>query len=431
MWIFSDPSSFRFLLLAAMVLQNSSTVLVGRHSRASVPESELYVVNHLILVTELAKWILSCWLEHKASGGKLVKSIQTHVVGNPVDCLKIILPSLLYLVQNSLLYVALSNLSAPLFQVTYQAKLLTTALVSVVLLQRRYSVKQWICLTALGIGVAVVVLAETDASKKTSSSKNSIASSGQSLFVGLISVSIACLSSALAGVYIEMVLKNVTPTKAKTGDIQSSSSSSSSLTSNTAEINTSNNADASSDETIEIAPPSLWMRNMQMAFFSVCIAILQGTSLSAKDKAKPFLHGFTFWVWLLVALQAGGGLLVAAVIKYADNVLKGLATGVSVVLATVCSMFLFHTPLTLQFTMGALLILISVYWFSNDLPQSLLHSISYICPTNIAAPTVKVASMLEGRHPHSSEKKDDDYDIEMQKSNDSGLYQMKPLRPTR
>ena len=61
-------------------------------------------------------------------------------------------------------------------------------------------------------------------------------------------------------------------------------------------------------------------------------------------------------------------MLVAAVIKYADNVLKGLATGVSVVVATACSMVLFNTPLTLQFALGAGVILSSVYFFSNDLP---------------------------------------------------------------
>jgi solute carrier family 35 (UDP-sugar transporter), member A1/2/3 len=80
------------------------------------------------------------------------------------------------------------------------------------------------------------------------------------------------------------------------------------------------------------------------------------------------LHGFTTWVWILVLLQAGGGLLVAAVIKYADNVLKGLATGVSVVFATLLSMMLFNTPLSNQFTVGATMILAAVYYFSNPLP---------------------------------------------------------------
>jgi UDP-sugar transporter A1/2/3 len=62
-------------------------------------------------------------------------------------------------------------------------------------------------------------------------------------------------------------------------------------------------------------------------------------------------------------------MLVAAVIKYADNVLKGLATGVSVVVATAASMVLFGTPLSGQFSMGAAMILVSVYLFSNNVPN--------------------------------------------------------------
>ena len=66
-----------------------------------------------------------------------------------------------------------------------------------------------------------------------------------------------------------------------------------------------------------------------------------------------------------IALQAGGGLLVAAIIKYADNVLKGLATGVAVAFSTLCSTALFGTPLTVQFMFGATVILSSVYMFST------------------------------------------------------------------
>eukprot|EP00543_Licmophora_paradoxa_P008654 CAMPEP_0202450184 /NCGR_PEP_ID=MMETSP1360-20130828/8814_1 /ASSEMBLY_ACC=CAM_ASM_000848 /TAXON_ID=515479 /ORGANISM="Licmophora paradoxa, Strain CCMP2313" /LENGTH=173 /DNA_ID=CAMNT_0049068341 /DNA_START=81 /DNA_END=602 /DNA_ORIENTATION=+ len=124
------------------------------------------------------------------------------------------------------------------------------------------------------------------------------------------------------------------------------------------------------------APVSMWMRNIQLAFFSVAIACFQTLREEQTDNThtnnKPFLHGFSFWVWVLVALQAGGGLLVAAVIKFADSVLKGLATGVSVVVATSCSTVLFGTDLTGQFSVGAAMILSSVFLFSNDLPPCLL-----------------------------------------------------------
>lgn len=335
----NDPS-FRLVLLCLMVVQNSCVVLFGRYTRADKTKEELYVVNDLILICEALKFILACALEYKTTNGKLMKSIKENVIDAPLDALKILIPSLLYLVQNTLLYIALSNLSAPLFQVTYQSKLLTTALVSVVMLQRSYTTKQWLCLTLLGVGVAIVVLGEKkdeDNDKESEPVEQEGGVATQSLTVGLIAVTIACFSSALAGVYFEKVLKKPTSVATEGG------------------MKTKN-------------PVSLWMRNIQMAFFSVLIAVFNGTIATGPDAAKPFMHGFTGWVWAVVVLQAGGGMLVAAVIKYADNVLKGLATGVSVVVATACSMVLFGTPLTGSFAVGAGIILGSVYFFSNNLP---------------------------------------------------------------
>ena len=39
-------------------------------------------------------------------------------------------------------------------------------------------------------------------------------------------------------------------------------------------------------------------------------------------------------------IKALGGLVIAAVIKYADNILKGFATSLSIILSSVCSYFL-------------------------------------------------------------------------------------------
>jgi len=86
----NSMSSFKLLLLVMMVLQNSSTVLVGRYTRAGVPESDLYDVNHLVLVIELAKLVLSMGLEFYATGGQLVQSLDQHVFQHPYDALKIL-----------------------------------------------------------------------------------------------------------------------------------------------------------------------------------------------------------------------------------------------------------------------------------------------------------------------------------------------------
>jgi UDP-sugar transporter A1/2/3 len=276
---------------------------------------------------------LAAALEFNTTNGALMHSIKENIIDRPLDALKISVPALLYLVQNTLLYVALSNLSAPLFQVTYQGKLVTTAIVSVLMLNRKYNFRQWVCLVVLSVGVAIVVLGEKKDDNKQENDQNKPV---QSLAVGLVAVTIACFCSALAGVYFEKVLKKTT---------------------------TENGAAR--------APVSMWMRNIQLAFFSIVIAVFQGMNEGGDSEPKPFLHGFTSWVWILVALQAGGGLLVAAVIKYADNVLKGLATGVSVVVATAFSAIFFGVALTGQFSVGAVMILAAVYYFSNELPAFL------------------------------------------------------------
>lgn len=332
-------SSFKLLLLVMMVLQNSSCVLVGRYTRANVPKEDQYQVNHLILVIELSKFLASCALEHYTSGGRLLPNLQMHVLNKPFDALKITIPALLYLFQNTLLYVALENLTAPIFQVTYQFKLVTTAIMSVVMLQRKYSSQQWICLVMISFGVAMVVLGES----KDTSEEDAAKQGHTNLLVGLFAVTCACMSSALAGVYFEKVLKKP--------------------------------AESNNDDAAKTPPASLWMRNIQLAFYSVVIAAVQGW-MQAKPEdddgtQKSYLHGFNGWTWTLVILQAGGGLLVAAVIKYADNVLKGLATGVSVVFSSALSMLLFSTPLGMKFVVGACLILTAVWFFSNPLPDVL------------------------------------------------------------
>ena len=92
-----------------------------------------------------------------------------------MTALPISVPAGLYFFQNMILSIALKNLSAPVFQVTYQSKLVTTAIISVLLLNRQYQKIQWICLTLLGFGVAIVVLGEK--SPETSEDE-----AGQSMF---------------------------------------------------------------------------------------------------------------------------------------------------------------------------------------------------------------------------------------------------------
>ena len=89
----------------------------------------------------------------------------------------------------------------------------------------------------------------------------------------------------------------------------------------------------------------------------------------AQFHEKGFFHGYDSWVWVVIFLQSFGGLMVAVVVKYADNILKGFATSAAIILSCVASIYLFDFELTLQFTMGATLVILSVYMYSRFIPK--------------------------------------------------------------
>lgn len=75
-------------------------------------------------------------LQDDGSVRHVVQTLREDVWDKPVDLLKMAVPACLYVVQNNLNYVAISNLDGPTFQLLYQLKILTTALFSVLMLKR-------------------------------------------------------------------------------------------------------------------------------------------------------------------------------------------------------------------------------------------------------------------------------------------------------
>jgi len=78
---------------------------------------------------------------------------------------KLAIPSGLYAIQNNLLFIALSYLNAATYQVSYQLKILTTALCSVFMLGKKVQKHQWFSLCMLAIGVAFVTVREREEKK--------------------------------------------------------------------------------------------------------------------------------------------------------------------------------------------------------------------------------------------------------------------------
>ncbi|NXT53553.1 S35A2 protein, partial [Pluvianellus socialis] len=243
------------------------------------------------------------------------------VVGQFGDTLRLAVPSLIYTLQNNLQYVAISNLPAATFQVTYQLKILTTALFSVLLLGTSLSRLQWLSLGLLFAGVALVQ-AEQARATAVPSSPASPEGPQQSYAVGLAAVAASCLSSGFAGVYFERLLKT-------TGG-------------------------------------SIWVRNVQLGAVGTAVGL--AAMLAAEGSAVAalgFFYGYNPAVWAVVVNQAAGGLLVAVVVRYADNILKGFATALSILASTLASVHLFGFRPRGPFLAGTAMVLVAVYLYGR------------------------------------------------------------------
>jgi UDP-sugar transporter A1/2/3 len=76
-------------------------------------------------MSELVKLISCLWLVYHEEGNsisKLKEAVHTQIIKQPLDTLKVCVPSMVYVVQNNLLYVAASHLDAATYQVSLKKK---------------------------------------------------------------------------------------------------------------------------------------------------------------------------------------------------------------------------------------------------------------------------------------------------------------------
>lgn len=192
----------KWVALVALVFQNSGLAIAMRYTFVSA-SGDHYLTSTAVLIAELLKLLISMvacfFLDSNSSFSNFKITLHDDLLENKLDLLKLMIPSILYTFQNSLQYYSMSCLSAPVFQVLYQIKIITTAMFSVLILSKRLSGNQWVSIISLSCGVALVQLSQVQDSNEAAKS-NSLA--------GLVSVMCGCLTSGFAGVYFEMLLKS-------------------------------------------------------------------------------------------------------------------------------------------------------------------------------------------------------------------------------
>lgn len=109
---------------------------------------------------------------------------------------------------------------------------------------------------------------------------------------------------------------------------------------------------------------SVWIRNIQLGVFGMFFGFLTMYASDGPEvTAKGFFHGYTSMVWTAITVQSAGGLIVALVVKYADNILKGFATSSAIVISCIVSMALFDFQLTMLFALGSALVIFSIFLY--------------------------------------------------------------------
>ena len=314
--------------LGLLVFQNSGVFLMMRYTRSL--HGPLYLTTVTVWLAEFFKGLVCTLIllaiQLRDGGGWSGFTAQLHdeLWVQRRETLRLAVPAACYTVQNNLLYLAVTHMSAAGSQVLYQSKTLSTALFSVTMLGnpnpnlnpnpspkpnpspnsnlnpnpnptqvtmlgKRFKALQWASFLLLAIGVALV---------QQQDSKWSAGSAGRhSPVLGATASLVAAGLSGFAGVYLELMF-----TRGST---------------------------------------SIWMRNVQLAIFTLPLQTLTVFQTDrAHIAAHGALHGFWPSTWVVVAIQVAGGLIVAVVIKYAGNILKTFAAVLAILVTCFVSYLL-------------------------------------------------------------------------------------------
>lgn len=305
-------------VLALLACQNSFKNLLMRFVMTEKPE---FLLSTAVLVVEALKLFFSTAyvvVYEKQSIGSIFKFIFTVDRNNS---LLLFIPASCYILQMTLEYVAFANIDAATFSVLVQTKMLFTAVFFWTVLGKKLMKKQMLSLVILTVGVMLCNM-KVGVNEEQIDGKRI---KGISATVGI------AISSGFASVYTEKVIK-----KAR-----------------------------KNNKSTEKKQYGLAYMQCQLAVVSLFILGMYAMIMDSKKiLEKGLFQNFNGLALCSCMNSAVGGLIVAGVLKYANSVLKGYATAVSVVITGVFSAQLFGTHLSVLFGMGMINVVISVLLYN-------------------------------------------------------------------
>ncbi|CAI5743502.1 unnamed protein product [Peronospora destructor] len=312
-----------FILL---VLQNTALSIVSKYSRAKTGPK--YRPGFVVLLVEMLKFVLCCLMLLRIKHGNVkasVRTLQIEVFADKKGLSKMTLLAFLYALQNMFALVAYDYVDVATYQIIYQLKIITTAMFMIVLLHRRFSIVQWCAMLVLMAGVAICSY-----SRLPSGSNPMGEASSSKRFTGICIMIGLAINSGLAAAYFECVMK------------------------------------AHKSVTTQQTLDPLWTRNLQLSAVSVGVAALELVRNVDEVWTQGLFYGFHRSVFAVIFLQAVGGLTIAAVVRYSDNIIKNFGTSFSLIFSCIISNYMFDQTATLSFYFGVLLVIGSVFVYGDS-----------------------------------------------------------------
>jgi UDP-sugar transporter A1/2/3 len=316
---FGGISAMGLKVLLLLAVQNSSKNLLMRYVMKEKPD---FLSSAAVIGSECTKLTLSLFyilFIEKNSFGSIIQYFKD----DWKNTLLVSVPASAYNLQMTLEYIALANLDAAMFSVLVQTKLVFTATFSVLFLGKKLKYIQVISLTLLTLGVMLCNMKVGNDDQNNNSNMKGI----------LATLGIA-VSSGFASVFTEKVIK----AQRKKSPVMTSGG----------------------------GQHSLAYTQVQLALMSlVTIGIYACIMDFQRILEYGLFHNFNGLAFLTVFNSAIGGLIVASVLKYADSVLKGYATAISVIGTGLLSMVLFGTELHGIYFMGIINVIIAVLLYNG------------------------------------------------------------------
>ena len=310
----SSPVSLHFLKWSSfifLILQASGHAIVAKYSR--IQPGPHYLASTVVFTCEVIKLVVCIAAHYKlrprSPDQSFLKLLYLDVFGPDSDWMAMSVTAICYFIQNLLLFVAIQYLDPATYQITSQFKILTTAMFSVLILGTHLPPSKWVCLLLILGGVCLVQLQTQDAKD----SKNAAASNST---IGFLAVLARCTLSGFAGIWFEKALKGKKNV-------------------------------------------SIFLRNIQLSLFSLipgfffAICIMDGRAIIEDG----WFQGYTGWTYLAIFFESAGGLIVAMVVKYADSILKVIATTLAFLLSSGAAIYLFDIHLGSYFLVGSAIVM--------------------------------------------------------------------------